>query len=378
MTVKGLHVVRKAVPGRPVRWYVYAWRGGPCLKTQVGGSRPTLSYDDVSRMNSLIEDRRRPDPTRLVSLIRRWKSDDPERASSPEWSGLAQGTQKTWGSQLRLIEERWGETPLNLWNDPRMKAKVVRWRDSRADTPRGADLGVTVLRELLKFGCLHGLVWTNVAEGVPTLYRGGDRSEIVWTEEDIDRFCWHALKLDKPHLIDGIMLASLTGLRRADLVSVSFGNIYDRVIMKKALKVSRRKRRTATMPRIPELDRLLDELATREREPGVQTLLVNSRGLSWSGDGFGGSFNLVRDSADIAHVDPETGERRAKHLHDVRGTFATKLITEGLNDHEVAEVMGWAVERVSTIRRVYVDHARVVVAIGERIAAAGVNRTVNR
>ena len=217
----------------------------------------------------------------------------------------------------------------------------------------------------------------NVADKVPSLYRGGERAEIVWTEDDVDRFCWHALMLDKPQLIDGLMLASLTGLRRADLVSVGIDNVYEHAIIKKALKVSRRKRRTATMPRIPELDALLSELATRERADGVHTLLVNSRGRKWTDDGFGGSFNLVRDAAGIEHVDAETGVARKKHLHDVRGTFATRLILSGVTDQQVAEVMGWATDRVANIRRVYVDQARVVVAIGERIAATAVNRAVN-
>ena len=48
-------------------------------------------------------------------------------------------------------------------------------------------------------------------------------------------------------------------------------------------------------------------------------------------------------------------------------------ILAGTTDHEVAEIMGWAPERVSHIRRVYVDQARVVVAIGERIAVRAVN-----
>jgi len=66
----------------------------------------------------------------------------------------------------------------------------------------------------------------------------------------------------------------------------------------------------------------------------------------------------------------ETGTRKRKHLHDLRGTFATRLIVAGHSDVEIAEVMGWAIDNVSTIRRTYVDQAHVVVAIGERIARA--------
>lgn len=340
------------------------------IAKRVGGAKPRLTPGELRDALEAHATIRRPDPRTLLSLVHQWRR-------SPEWNALAASTRRTWESQLSAIEAKWGRTPLSLWNDPRMKGKVVQWRNSREHTPRGADLGVLVLRELLKFGNLNARVLINVAAQIPCLYRGGQRAEIVWTDDDIDRFQWQALKDDQAHLIDGVWLAALTGLRRADLVTVSQTDIYDRAIVKKALKVSRRKRRTATLPRIPELDLLLDELASRRREEGVKTLLVNSRGRPWTGDGFGGSFNRIRDAAEIFHVDQESGSRKRKHLHDLRGTFATRLITAGLSDIEVAEVMGWAVDDVSTIRRTYVDQSHVVVAIGERIAQSSVNRPVN-
>lgn len=370
-----LHYVRKVKPGKPIRWYVYAWRGGPCIAKRVQVKRPELSAAEMKLAAEKLESSSRPDPHSLRALIREWKA-------SPEWLRLADGTRKTWGSNLNLIEDKWGDVPLALWNDPRMVAKVVSWRDGRKETPRAADIGVTVLRELLKFGRLRARVLTNVAADIPTLYRGGNRQEIIWTEEDMDRFQWQAVKMDQAHIADGMWLAACSGMRRADLVSVTRAQVYDYAIVKKALKVSRGKRRTATMPRIPELDSLLDELAGRYRAEGVETVLVNSFGYSWTGDGYGGSFNRVRDAAEIVHIDEETGEARRKHLHDLRGTFCTKLILAGLTDEEAADVMGWSREQVADIRRVYVDQSRVVVAIGERIAArnkqASVNRVVNQ
>lgn len=371
----GLHYVRKRRAGGQWRWYVYAWRGGPCIAQRDGWTRPRLTPAELRIATGALDEARAPDPTRLVSLIRDWEA-------SPEWKGLAAGTRKTWGSQLRAIEARWGDKPLGVWNDPRMTAKVVQWRNERAETPRGADIGVTVLRELLKFGRLGGRVLINVADGIPTLYRGGDRAEIIWTDEDIDRFGWYSLKLDMAHVTDGLWLDSYTGLRREDLVTVSESNVWEHAIVKKALKASRGKRRHATMPRLPELNELLVELRSRPRQAGVTTLLVNSRGLPWTGDGYGGSFNRIRDAAGIVHTDEETGATRKKHLHDVRGTFATRLILAGLTDEEAANIMGWSVDRIASIRKVYVDQARVVVAIGERITAGTnrhpVNRPVNR
>lgn len=364
--IVGLHFVTKKRPGKPPLHYVYAWRGGPLIAKREGGGRPVLSTAEIKAALEAIERNTTPDGKTLSALVREWER-------SPSWSNLATSTQKTWASYVKQIVERWGQTPLSVWNDPRMKAKVVRWRDERAATPRGADLGVMVLRELLKFGCLHGRVPINVAEGIPTLYRNGQRAEIIWTDEDIDRFAFEAKRMDKLHVLDGLRLCAVTGLRREDLVTVSRSDVNDFAIVKRALKTSRGRRRTASMPRIPELDLLLQELDTRQREEGVTTLLVNSRGKPWSGDGFGGSFNRVRDAAGIVFTDPDTGEQKRKHLHDVRGTFATRLILSGLTDAEVAEIMAWSVEKVSGIRRTYVDQSRAIVAIGERIMKAGVN-----
>lgn len=125
-------------------------------------------------------------------------------------------------------------------------------------------------------------------------------------------------------------------------------------------------------PAIRDEQQLLEELRDRPRGDGVETVLVNSYGLPWTGDGFGGSFNRVRDEADIVHVDEDTKERKRKHLHDVRGTFCTKLLTEGgISDQEAADIMGWSVAQVSSIRRIYVDDSSLISSIARRMAGGG-------
>lgn len=344
-----------------MRWYIYAWRGGPQIRSGVAPAEPRLTDGDIAQILTARQAKERPDPTTLLTLIRSWRL-------SPEWAALSAGTRKTWGAALIRIEEKWCNTPLAIWNDPRMVAKVVAWRDSRAATPRTADIGVTVLRALLEHGRLRGHVTINVAANIPRLYRDGNRAEIVWTDEDIAGFIAAAERLNLPHVADGLRLAALTGLRRADLVTLTWAQVGDFAILKKALKRSAGRRRHMTMPRIPALEQLLEELMRRPRAEGVETVLINSYGRRWTGDGFGGSFNRVRDAADIVHIDEDSGERIKKHLHDVRGTFCTKLITQtDLTDREAADIMGWAPDRVAAIRKVYVDQSKVVVALGERL-----------
>lgn len=377
--IAGVHMVKKERRGKLPVWYVYAFRGGPRVFMKEGEKRPKLGPAELRAIGDALEAaQQRPNST-LRSLIRDWRSCDPSRPSSPEWDRLAPNTKKTWGSALNAIEDKWGDTPLTVWNDRRMVARVVAWRDTRAGTPRAADIGVTVLRALLEFGRLRARVTFNAADKIPKIYKGGDRSEIVWSEREIDRFVAVAGEMGMEHVADGLRLAALTGLRRDDLVTLKWSEVDDVAIMKKARKRSQGKRMFASMPKIPALDVLLEELRQRSRSTAVDTILVNKNGLSWTAGGFTGSFNRIRDKAGIVHIDGDTGAKRKKHLHDVRGTFATKLMTEAdLTNQEVADIMGWAPDKVAQIRRVYVDQSSVVVAIGERIARSSVNRAVNR
>ena len=367
--IKGIHIVQALRPGKIAVWYIYAWRGGPRIARVESRTKPTLSHEQLATLKMELDAQNAVDPTTLRSLIREWRSENPDRPSSPEWEALAEGTKRTWGHFLNIIEERWGDTPLSIWSDPRMTAKVVAWRDSRAATPRAADVGVGTLRTLLEFGRLRGRVTLNVAVNIPTLYRNGQRANIIWTDEDMLRFTETAERLDRMHVVDGLRLAALTGLRRADLVTLQWDHIGDIAVKKLALKTSRRKRQYVTVPIIPELRALFDELRDRPRREGVETVLVNSFGDSWTASGFGGTFNRVRDEADIVHVDDDSGERKRKHLHDIRGTFCTKLLTDaGLNDEEAARIMGWSVVQVSSIRQVYVDQSVLVASLARRMA----------
>lgn len=363
-----IQFIKSARPGKPITWRVYAYKRGPLIMKAVQPGKPKLTPDAYARLAEALTDANRPDPRLLRSLIHDWRA-------SPEWKGLAKSTRSVWGLALDLIEKRWGDKPISVWSDHRMSAKVMNWRDERAATPRAADIGITVLRELLKFGRLHGRVKINVAEGIPRLYKGGDRADIIWTPEDMEAFRLAAIEAKRPLLYDGLRLASLTGLRRADLVSLTWDHLGEVAIVKTALKKSRGKRRKVVVPMTAALEKLLEELRTRKRKEGVNTVLVNEHGRSWTAAGFGGSmsFGMVRDKAKIIHTEEgDDGEpvERPKHLHDLRGTFCTHLLTEWqLTDEEAAHIMGWSPTRVYKIRSTYVDNAAVVISLAERMRA---------
>jgi integrase len=254
-----------------------------------------------------------------------------------------------------------------------MVGKVIAWRDSREDTPRAADMGLQVLDELLAFGKLRAMVRINVAADVPGLYRAADRAEIVWLPEDDEAFALSAMALNRIEVVDALDLACVTGLRRGDLVTVDDDWITEHAIVGTARKKSRGRRRRAVIPLIPESRDLIARLRSRPREPGITTLLVNSKGTPWTPASLTQAFNEVRNAASggagIVHKgDPNLGiPDRPKHLHDCRGTFVTKLCRTDLTNEEIARITAWSPDSVERIRRTYVEDAAVVISLSERI-----------
>ena len=277
---------------------------------------------------------------------------------SPEWDSLAQTTRRNWKLIIERIRRRWGNEAAHRWSHPHRVSDVVKWRNESASQPRKADHQITVLHHLLSWARLHGHVAINAAADIPRLYKNGGRAEIIWHDDEIDRFCREA---PQP-VADGMRLAALTGLRRADLVSLLWNEIEAVKISRVTLK-SRRRRKRAIIPMTPALRTLLGEFRTRARKPAADTVLVNSVGDAWSADGFGHRFNAVRDRLDIRHTDG-----RRKHLHDVRGTYATRLVRYGLSDQEVADVLGWSANQVADIRKIYVQDDAAIQALSEKIA----------
>lgn len=280
--------------------------------------------------------------------------------ASPEWQNLAPRTRQVWRHIVERIRARWGETSALSWSDPRRVSDVIRWRNDYSHQPRTADHQITVLNHLLGWARLNGMIHVNVAAKIPRLYKNGTRAEIIWLAEEIKRFCTAA----PPAVADGMRLAAKTGLRRADLIGLTWAEVEPLRIKRVTLKSGRRRKR-AMIPVTPDLHALLNELATRPRRADANTVLVNSRGKSWSGDGFSHRFNAVRDALDIRHTDG-----RLKHLHDVRGTYATRLVRLGLSDQDIGDIMGWSAQQVSEIRKIYVEDDTAVQAIIDRLTAA--------
>lgn len=331
----GLHIVAKRLASGE-RFYVYAWRGGPCIHVQ-DRYRPAITPQLLAKADAA---RGHTAPDGVDAII------DAYRAS-PEFAAKSPVTQKEYRQRLDQISAQFGRVPARLIPD--MGPQIVKWRDGMASTPRAADRCVGMLHTVLRWGKRRGM-WRgeNPAADLGRLHTA-NRADLIWEDRH-----WQAVAKAPSHVRKVLVLGSLTGLRSGDLLRLSWENLHGDYIS--ILTGKSRYRTEAIIPMHAELARFI--IGPPWRGP----ILLNSRGKPWTDDGWKSSWQKAQ---------PKGFDR---HMHDLRGTFATRLMIGGFSDMEIAMVMGWQPERVAAIRARYVDRGRVAKALAERLS---VNRAVN-
>jgi integrase len=322
--MKGVHrVVAKG------RTYWYAERGGPRLPGEPG-SREFLE--------ALIAFRQRPEESRTIRrLVVDYKASD-------DFARLSETTKKTYTPWFDRISDGLGRLSIKSFNDPRIRKVIKKWRSEWKDTPRQADTGKQVLSVILSYAVENGSLMTNPCFGISNLYEA-DRSGLIWLPEDIDLFAKHSSK----EFMFALRLATLTGLRKSDLLRLEWRHVGEKSI---DLPTGKSKGRLSyEVPLYGELRDLLAEIKAHwsGRKVRPLTVLGGERGHAWTPNGFGTAWQRAR-------VAVETAGDIEWHLtfHDARGTAATKYAGLGFSDEEIAEMVGWEKTEVTKIVDRYV------------------------
>jgi integrase len=310
------------------RTYYYAWRGGPRLRGEPGSPEFHASY------NEAIESRRTPEPGRFKSVVVLYKA-------SSDYKTLADTTRKNWSPWLDRIADYFGELRIAQFDRPeKIRPVIRRWRNQWADKPRTADYGMQVLSRVLSYAVDPlGKIGGNPCEGIKQLY-SGDRSEIVWTQADINQLKAGAPERPCPEEIrHAVDLAAHTGLRLGDLLRLSWSHVGDDAITITSSKS--RGRREALIPLYDELRDVLERIPKHST-----TVLNNCHRRPWKPNGFGTAFNRAKIAAGM--------NDRDLHFHDLRGTAATHFYIAGLPIRVIAEILAWSEVQVEKIIRRYV------------------------
>jgi hypothetical protein len=217
--VKGLHrVVSKG------RVYWYAWRGrdAPRIHGEYGTAVFWASYD------AAIRERHVPEPGKFRALVTLYRS-------STDYEKLAPVTKRNWGPWLDRIAAYFGPLSIAAFDNPKVRKIIRQWRTQYAETPRAADMGMQVLSRVCAYAVEQGTLTVNPCEGITALY-SADRAAIIWTDADIARI----KAAGSPELGHAIDLAALSGLRRGDLLRLSWSHVLENEICIPTNKSGRR------------------------------------------------------------------------------------------------------------------------------------------
>jgi len=311
------------------RDYWYAWRNGPRLLGKPGTPQFLQELADA------VAARHSPDSAKLAGLIAQYKA-------SSDFLDLSQSTKDLWLPWLDKIQDHFGKLSIRQFDRISIKPEIVRWHKSRKATPRAADTGLQVLSRLLTFGMSEGRLSKNACEGIDHLHFS-DRADAIWTPEDLARLLPHA----SLEMAQAVRLAALTGLRRGDLLKLSWTHVHlDKSYIE--LKTNKsRGRRSVLIVIYAELRELLESLPRK-----ATTVLTSSKERPWTGDGFGSSWWKTLRDAGMGNAD--------LHFHDLRGTAATNFFRAGFKDREIAETLGWSEDRVEGLIDRYVKRDEII------------------
>ena len=137
------------------------------------------------------------------------------------WDGLSPRTQADYRTGLNDVEAVWGDAPISAIENPNMKDKVPTWIEQHW-RGKEADRRLTLFKRVLSWAVSQrGKLRYNHLAGIPLYYRGSDRAEIIWLDDELNEFCTTAYC----ELSRAARLFSETALRPGDLVRLNRGHI---------------------------------------------------------------------------------------------------------------------------------------------------------
>lgn len=370
----GAHRLVRVRPDKVVIYW-HAFRGGPKIGQFTGATRALAEAAETLGAGKLAEayaQARSTEPPKdiVAGLVTAYKAD-----AADGFQSLSTKTQADWGPWLDTIRDYFGTLPVVALKAKGMRGQIIKWRDSYAATPRKADMGLQVLRRVFSWSVDRELADANPALKIADLYDNDRSAEIVEPLELV----YVLANVSVPMQL-WVRLAAATGLRRGDLRRLRWTHINATSIEMDTAK-SRRKgqatgKKRIIVPLLPEAQAILEEcrrleqdrcdkLRARKLTPIPSPFVMTTRaGKQWSKDGATGMWVKV-----CATANPPI----EKHLHDLRGTFATRVMIADptMSDDQIGEILGWEGSDIAKIRRRYVDRDKIALALVERITRNG-------
>lgn len=331
LKLKGINKVRKRLASGEVRTYYFHRATNTPLYGEPNSAEFLKAYADAQEK---IKSAGRNKGT-LKELIQRYME-------SPSYRNISARTRQDYQRQITKIEDAFGDMPIAVLSDHRVRADFLDWRDRLAKTSKKqADYAITVLGLVLAWSMDRGLISHNFAARPGKLYRS-ERAAIIWTDEDVSAFWAEA----EPDLQLALILARDTGQRQGDLLRLTWSGYDGRYIRLTQSKTGTR----VEVPVTQELKAMLDSVKARRLAYALDatTILTRPDGRPWRVDHFRHAWREVTLAAGLD----------GKRFQDLRGTAVTALADAGCTALEIASITGHSPKSVEAILEHYLAGSR--------------------
>ena len=328
--IKGIHRVKKRLSDGTKVEYHYIFRGGPRFwsstdNVEKPGPAYFQLYQETIGTAPLAKGKFREI---LISYQK-----------SPEYKKLADRSRKDINTSIFSvdgIDEVFGDAPLAAFNDHRIRKQAYEWRDRLAErSERTADARLAHLAAINTWALDRGYLVQHHLQKIKKLYRV-DRSDIVWSQSEIDEFC----AIAPQHVANILIAATETGLRPGDLIKLNRTHLKKTNYGTRIELITNKRGRVVSIPVTERLQELINNLP-----PTQLQFLVGSKGHPHG--------NANRLGQLITQWKKKTFVRQDLRLQDARGTAATRLFQAGLPLHNIALFMGWSPQHASKMIEVY-------------------------
>lgn len=257
---------------------------------------------------------------------------------SPEFAKRAESTRKEYRRMLTKAEAQFGDMPLAVLEDPRVRQDFMSWRATvaQASGDREADNRLSVISAMLSWAIQNGRVFTNHVVGFRRLHRA-DRSELIWLPEHIEAF----MRVAPLEMQRALILALHTGQRQGDLLRLTWSNYDGEMISLRQGKTGSR----VDIPCTKTLQRMLNDI-----DKTAAVVLTTKTRLPWKARYFKAQWEAASKAAGITDL----------HFHDIRGTAITMLAEAGCTTPQIAAITGHSLKTVTTILDKYLARTRVL------------------
>ena len=309
--IKGVHKVwKRLASGKRVRYHLtHRGKGAQRFWTEPDDGLDAVAYVEAYKAKKTRAPR--PDAKTVGSIARSF-------LTSGDFKRLSNSTKAEYRRYGESFEKAFNQAPAAVLEDRRFRGDVAEWRDQWIANPRAAQYAWSVARRIANWAQDRGMIGQHVIAGVGVRYKA-DRAELVWTPADIAAF--NAVASEPARRL--LTVAIATGLRAQDLARFSRAHVKDGVVQ---LRTSKRNA-VATIPILPDLQAVLDA-TPRDR----LLILHNERDEPFNSKS---ASKMIRRWATRAGVDERL------HLHDIRGTTATRLVRANVPIEKVSIWMGW-------------------------------------